>query len=1018
MTCKEILPIEKLTKGLKFTVMSKLLTRIGFLIAMQLLFALSCGVLFLKPKRSSLINLNAMFAGWILMSNQNLSNQIILDKNLTTLREGEEITLNVTLSQFAGNGKIYFKSDNTSIQFNGADNTSLQFTKENISAPQKLILSVKEDENSINERSTIEVGGESYAVLILPVEVKDNDSQRIMVYNASATLEEGKTSTFRARLNTKPANSVTVTLSPSDSSSLQTDKSTLTFTPENYSTEQTVSLIAPEDSDSTSETSVINLSMTGADNETLSVKVLDNDIKPVFSLPSVSVNEGLTTTVTVQLNGEPGSDVSVLLNSSIPSSVTVSPSSLNFTTANWNTPQIITLNALQDTNYNSESVNITAAGSGITANALLVTAVDDEVQSVVFTGPTQVIEGQSITLGVSITIAPAFNTTVTFSLNSSILQMSPATVTFTPANYNFPQNITITAIANDGNENSEKVVLTASASSMANSIYNILVIDKDTRILLSNFTIPITEGQAGSMQVTLSGNPIITNTVNLSSSWVLVTLGNTLLSFDSTNWNIPQTVTLTALDDANFLLDQSTITGSGTNLNTATYTLDIKDKDIGMLNGAVAYYPFNANANDESGNGNHGTPNGATLTTNRYGYKDRAYSFDGNDKITTITSSLNFGTGGFYIGTWIKTSQAGTWPRFLIKRANTVAGSWYSLNLYNNKFRFEIAAGVQFDSIQSVNDDKWRYISIRRDVALGKYSMFINGILDNEMVNDGRNLDTFAGSPVEMGTWVNTEFLNGKLDDIRMYNRALSDAEVLAVYNDTTEVRPSCKQILADGLSVGDGIYTIDPDGAGFGTAPFEAYCDMTTSGGGWTLALKANGNLNTFEYNSAYWTDSNLYPSTALTDTPDLSQSEYKGQAFTNLGFSELLLRFDTGGVIQNLPLTIVTQTSMQTMFNGGFVATSVGRAAWKGLVPNSSLQWNCNLEGINNVTSYMNARIGIIGNEQGDCSSTDSSIGLGLFSSDISDGILPSFGNYADIYGPDNGSARIPSFAYVFVR
>ena len=116
------------------------------------------------------------------------------------------------------------------------------------------------------------------------------------------------------------------------------------------------------------------------------------------------------------------------------------------------------------------------------------------------------------------------------------------------------------------------------------------------------------------------------NTVNLNSSWALVTLGNTVLSFDSTNWNIPQTVTINALDDTNFTLDQSTITGNGTNLVTASYLLDVKDKDIGMLNGAVAYYPFNANANDESGNGNHGTPNGATLTTNRYGYKDRAYS--------------------------------------------------------------------------------------------------------------------------------------------------------------------------------------------------------------------------------------------------------------------------------------------------------------------------------------------------------------------------------------------------------
>ena len=55
-----------------------------------------------------------------------------------------------------------------------------------------------------------------------------------------------------------------------------------------------------------------------------------------------------------------------------------------------------------------------------------------------------------------------------------------------------------------------------------------------------------------------------------------------------------------------------------------------------LNNGLVAYYPFNGNANDESGNGNDGTVNGATLTTDRFGNTDQAYSFDGNDYISTI----------------------------------------------------------------------------------------------------------------------------------------------------------------------------------------------------------------------------------------------------------------------------------------------------------------------------------------------------------------------------------------------
>ncbi|MGK5094527.1 hypothetical protein WDW89_21250 [Deltaproteobacteria bacterium TL4] len=72
-------------------------------------------------------------------------------------------------------------------------------------------------------------------------------------------------------------------------------------------------------------------------------------------------------------------------------------------------------------------------------------------------------------------------------------------------------------------------------------------------------------------------------------------------------------------------------------------------------NGLVAYYPFNGNANDESGNGNNGTVIGATLTADRHGRANKAYSFDGvNDYLSASGSNVwNFGTASFTISFWV-----------------------------------------------------------------------------------------------------------------------------------------------------------------------------------------------------------------------------------------------------------------------------------------------------------------------------------------------------------------------------
>ena len=77
-------------------------------------------------------------------------------------------------------------------------------------------------------------------------------------------------------------------------------------------------------------------------------------------------------------------------------------------------------------------------------------------------------------------------------------------------------------------------------------------------------------------------------------------------------------------------------------------------------NGLVAYYPFNGNANDISGNGNNGINNGASLTTDRFGQTNSSYDFQNSSNIISIPHNTLFGfqvTSGFTISIWCNFSN-------------------------------------------------------------------------------------------------------------------------------------------------------------------------------------------------------------------------------------------------------------------------------------------------------------------------------------------------------------------------
>lgn len=219
----------------------------------------------------------------------------------------------------------------------------------------------------------------------------------------------------------------------------------------------------------------------------------------------------------------------------------------------------------------------------------------------------------------------------------------------------------------------------------------------------------------------------------------------------------------------------------------------------------VAYYPFNGNANDESGNGNNGTVNGATLTTDRFGHANRAYSFDGQSNEVQVPHSdaLNI-TGDITLSAWFSSTEA---PSFrtshtiLTKRLpNTtpaMAGNFPYLICINYQYGipadyrkplFASAVYPTYQYLQSTSDVNivvWNHMVVV--VRSSNLRIFLNGraIKDTTCNNQLRVGNT---APLLIGSGARTdkpaEQFKGKIDDIRIYNGALTDSEIQALYHE------------------------------------------------------------------------------------------------------------------------------------------------------------------------------------------------------------------------------------------
>ena len=208
--------------------------------------------------------------------------------------------------------------------------------------------------------------------------------------------------------------------------------------------------------------------------------------------------------------------------------------------------------------------------------------------------------------------------------------------------------------------------------------------------------------------------------------------------------------------------------------------------------GLVGYWPFNGNANDETGNGNDGSVDGATLITDRFGNDNSAYEFDGiNNSITITNQFFDNGYGSYAINLWFSCNDIdqtmqniyntiphnGEGLTFNHENSPENMSHWKNSNTSGGS-SWDILAANPFEYSPFLNSTAYMITVVKSEST---YSYYVNGVLDKTTEINLSAQNQFTGMIFGENAYGNESF-NGILDDIGIWNRALTQQEITNLY--------------------------------------------------------------------------------------------------------------------------------------------------------------------------------------------------------------------------------------------
>lgn len=298
-----------------------------------------------------------------------------------------------------------------------------------------------------------------------------------------------------------------------------------------------------------------------------------------------------------------------------------------------------------------------------------------------------------------------------------------------------------------------------------------------------------------------------------------------------------------------YIYEWNVLNNTSPNLNVASggiYSLRVKDNNgcigfskveiddvspenilnnIDLTSGLIAYYPFNNDASDQSGNNYNGTVNGPFLTYDRFGYYNSAYYFDGVDDYISLPAFSGNDTtiGDFTASAWIymysqnPNNQSNNFRSTILdmRGDSTSGGKSFTFTLdsisgepteIHHVISWPSGGNIIYkDDMPSSPIGNWSFLTLKREGNM--LNTYLDGVLQANEFSTGSTLKTdslFLNCKGRIGATANdfNRCFNGIIDDIRIYNRALSVDEILALYHEQRELAIVSNNYVCDGTSI------------------------------------------------------------------------------------------------------------------------------------------------------------------------------------------------------------------------